>query len=129
MLQAPRNLAADGFESPSAKIVIDETGGGVKISLDFVQPSLLGPQLTNLPTPSLVVTDDWWLFNTSLAPLNCPRLPDCDVLFALAGTPEAVSALQAQYSGRALLRAVNRAGHIQLISPEGAQLVGKARRG
>ena len=103
--------------------------GGVKISLDFVQPSLLGPQLTNLPTPSLVVTDDWWLFNTSLAPLNCPRLPDCDVLFALAGTPEAVSALQAQYSGRALLRAVNRAGHIQLISPEGAQLVGKARRG
>jgi hypothetical protein len=88
--------------------------GGGKISLDFVQPSLLGPKLEAVPAPSLVVTDDWWLFNTSLAALNCPRLPDCGVLFALASTPEAVSALQAQYPGRTLLRAVNRAGRIEL---------------
>jgi hypothetical protein len=36
------------------------------------------------------------------------------VLFALASTPEAVSALKAEYPDRALLRAVNDGGHIAL---------------
>jgi hypothetical protein len=90
--------------------------GGQTVRLGFVDTSLLGPRLSGgVPNPSLVVTDDWWLFNTSLAALNCPRLPDCGVLFALATTPQDIRALQAQYPGRSLLRAVDDAGRVGLV--------------
>ena len=90
--------------------------GGVRLSLSFVQSSLVGPRLTGLPTPSLVVTDDWWLFNTSLAALNCPRLPDCGVVFALAPTARSVSALRAEFPDRVLLHAV-RVGDSVSLTP------------
>jgi hypothetical protein len=90
--------------------------GGVRLSLGFVQPSLLGPRLTGVPTPSLVVTDDWWLFNTSLVALNCPRLPDCGVLFAFAPTARSVNALRAEFPDRVLLRAL-RVGDSVSLTP------------
>jgi hypothetical protein len=90
--------------------------GGVRLRLSFVQSSLVGPQLTGLPTPSLVVTDDWWLFNTSLAALNCPRLPDCGVLFALAPTARSAFALRAEFPDRVLLHAV-RVGDSVSLTP------------
>jgi hypothetical protein len=88
--------------------------GGMKVTLGFVESSLLGPRLTGVPDQSLVLTDDWWVFNAALSALNCPRLPDCGVLFALATTPEDASRLRDSYPGRTLLRAVNNAGHIEL---------------
>jgi hypothetical protein len=89
--------------------------GGAPLQLTFVQSSLLGPRLEGVPTPALVVTDDWWLFNTSLVALNCPRLPDCGVVFALAPTPQIVNALRAQFPDRTLLRAV-RVGNLVTLS-------------
>ncbi len=86
-----------------------------RVSLDFVQTSLSGPRLVGVPDPALVMTDDWWLYNAALAALNCPRLPDCPVLFALAPTPEDQNRLHAQYPDRALLRTVDNSGHIRLI--------------
>jgi len=81
--------------------------GGTRLNLTFVQSSLLGAQLVGLPTPALVVTDDWWVFNTSLAALNCARLPDCGVVFALAQRPQTLTALRAEYPDRLMLRAVH----------------------
>jgi hypothetical protein len=89
--------------------------GARKVTLGFVQTSLFGPQLVGVPSPSLVVTDDWWLYNASLAALNCPRQPDCPVLFAFAGTSEDVSFLHTQYPDRAVLHTIDRAGQVDLI--------------
>ena len=89
--------------------------GGIRVSLGFVQSSLLGPHVVGVPSQSLVLTDDWWVFNTSLAALNCPRVPDCNVLFALATTPEDADRLHQQYPDRRVLRAVDNAGHIDLV--------------
>jgi hypothetical protein len=80
--------------------------GGAPLKLTFVQSSLLGPRLDGVPTPALVLTDDWWLFNTSLVTLNCPRIPECGVVFALASTQQTVNALRAQFPDRAVLHAV-----------------------
>jgi hypothetical protein len=77
----------------------------VRNSLAFVRSGVFGPRLDNVPTSSLIVTSDWWLFNTSLAALNCPQVPDCPALFALATTPEDVARLRAAYPGRIALRA------------------------
>ena len=88
---------------------------GVKVQLPFVQTSLFGPRLTGLPDRALVLADDWWTYNTALAPLNCPRLPDCPVLFALATKPEDAAALIAQYPNRTVLKAVNATGRIEVI--------------
>ena len=89
--------------------------GQRKVTLGFVHNSAFGPQLVGLPDTALVVTDDWWLFNAELASLNCPRLPDCAVVFALATTSNSVSVLHAHYPDRAVLRTVDRAGQIDLI--------------
>jgi hypothetical protein len=89
--------------------------GGRTVNLGFVQTSLLGPNVTGVPTPSLVVTNDWWLYNTALAALNCPRFPECDVLFALATTPNDVNTLRSYYPGRAVLRTVSNGSRVDLV--------------
>ena len=88
---------------------------GTKLTLGFLQTSLFGPRLMSLPDRALVLTDDWWTYNTALAALNCPRLPDCPVLFALATRSEDADALIAQYPGRTVLKAVNAIGQIEVI--------------
>jgi hypothetical protein len=88
--------------------------GGRTVSLGFVQSSLLGPQVIGVSTPALVLTNDWWLYNTALAALNCPRLPECDVLFALATTPNDVDAVRAQYPGRAVYRTFSNGSRVDL---------------
>jgi hypothetical protein len=88
--------------------------GGRRVSLDFVEPTLVGPRLRGVPAGTLVVSDDWWLFNTSLAALNCGRLPDCDVLFALATNPPDVERLRAAYPDRGVLYAVDTGGQVVL---------------
>jgi hypothetical protein len=90
--------------------------GGRRVTLSFVQSSLFGPHLVDVPEHSLVVTDDWWLYNTALAALNCGRLPDCSVIFALAPTPGDLQRLEDQFSDRHVLRAVYNAGRIDLVS-------------
>jgi hypothetical protein len=85
-----------------------------RMSLTFVQSSLLGPRLNGLSGPALVVTSDWWVYNTALTALNCPQVPDCSVVFALAPTPEAVSQLRARFPDRAVLRAVDNDGRVDL---------------
>lgn len=90
--------------------------GGVRLSLGFVEQTPLGPKLSGVPGQSLVLTDDWWIYNTTLAPLNCPRLPQCDVLFALAASPQVADRLRAQYPDRTLLRAVDDRGVVQVVA-------------
>ena len=63
---------------------------------------------------ALVMTDDWWLYNAGLAALNCARLPDCPVVFALALTPADQERLRVQYPDRPALRTVDNAAHIRL---------------
>jgi len=89
--------------------------GGVRVSLGFVQSTLFGPQLSGVPSGSLVLTDDWWLYNTALGPLNCPRLPQCDVLFALATNPADANRLHEEFPDRTLMRTVNAGGHIDVV--------------
>jgi hypothetical protein len=84
------------------------------LTLSFVRPGIFGPRLDNLPTPALVLSDDWWTFNTALAPLNCPRLPACPVLFALATSLEDEERLAATYPGRTILHAVENGNRIDL---------------
>jgi hypothetical protein len=87
---------------------------GRRLVLSFVQPSAGGPRLVGLPERGLVLTDDWWTYNAALAPLNCPRVPECGVLFALATSDEDVQQLEAAYPGRTVLRAVDRGGTLSL---------------
>ena len=89
--------------------------GTRRVNLDFVQTSLFGPRLIGVPNPALVMTDDWWLYNAGLAALNCARLPDCPVVFALALTPADQERLRVQYPDRPVLRTVDDAAHIRLI--------------
>jgi hypothetical protein len=89
-----------------------------KVTLDFVRNGAFGPHLAGIQSPALVVTDDWWLYNAALAALNCPRLPACDVVFALATNPEDVNALHAQFPDRPVLRTVDRSGRIGLVPLE-----------
>ena len=78
----------------------------------FVQATLFGPQPNVPQKPALVTTGDWWVYNTALAALNCPTLPDCDVLYALATNPADETRLRLQFPGRAVF-------HAQ-YSPQGA---------
>jgi hypothetical protein len=89
--------------------------GERKVTLGFVHNSVFGPQLVGLPNPALVVTDDWWLYNAALATLNCPRVPDCGVLFALASTPDDLNVLRAQFPDRSVLRTFDRGGRIEVV--------------
>jgi hypothetical protein len=85
----------------------------------FVRTGVFGAQLGALPEPSVIVTDDWWLYSAALSALNCPRLPDCPVLFALANssTPDDMRSLHVQFPNRVIVRAVNRAGEVELQVP------------
>jgi hypothetical protein len=89
--------------------------GTRRVSLDFVQTSLFGPRLVGVPDATLVLTNDWWLYNGALAAFNCGRLPDCPVLFALAPTAEDQNRLRAAYPDRTVLLAAENAGHIRLV--------------
>jgi hypothetical protein len=89
--------------------------GGRKLALPFVETGMFGPRLIDVPSQSLVVTDDWWVYNTALAPLNCVQLPDCSVLFALAVTPADLISLRAQFPGRQLVRTVDDGGRIEML--------------
>jgi len=84
------------------------------VNLGFVQTSLLGPHIVGVPGNSLVVTNEWWLYNTGLAALNCPELPSCDVVFAFAQNPPDVNRLKEEYPARLLLRAVDRQGDVTI---------------
>jgi hypothetical protein len=88
--------------------------GAAPLVVDFIQPGLFGPRLVGVPDGSLVVTTDWWIYSTALASLNCPRLPNCPVLFALAPTPDAADRLREVYPDRSLLRAEADNGHVIL---------------
>jgi len=94
----------------------DMTGlpGGVRIALAFVEQTPFGPRLNGVPDNALVLTDDWWMYNTTLAPLNCARLPACPVLFALATSPNDADRLHAQYPDRILMRAVDNRGVLEI---------------
>ena len=85
------------------------------LSLGFVQPSLRGPRLVGVPSNTLVITDQWWVYNAALAALNCPQLPNCDVLFALAPSAADVDRLRAQYPERTVMRAVQTDGQINVV--------------
>jgi hypothetical protein len=87
---------------------------GGRYTLAFVRVGVTGPRLDNVPAPSLVLTSDWWVFNASLAALNCPTVPDCPVLFALATNPDDARRLRAAYPGRLALRAINHDGRVDL---------------
>jgi hypothetical protein len=76
---------------------------------------LLGPQLVGVPSHSLVVSDNWWVYSTALSTLNCPQLPDCDVLFALATSTADVERLRAKFPGRTLMRAVYTGGPVSVV--------------
>jgi hypothetical protein len=88
------------------------------VTLGFVQNGVFGPRLVGLPTPALVVTDDWWLYNAALATLNCARVPDCRVLFALASTPDDLRVLRAAFPDRPVLRTLDRGGRIEVLPAE-----------
>ena len=89
--------------------------GSGKLSLAFVDASPFGPRLDGVDPGSLVLTDDWWLYNAALAALNCPTLPNCGVLFALATSPADATRLHDEFPDRTLLRAVNNAGRVELM--------------
>jgi hypothetical protein len=82
--------------------------------LPFVSTGLFGPRVNVSPTPALVVTGDWWLFNVVLSPLNCADLERCPVVFALASSPADLDRLQASLPGRTLFRAFDRDGTVEL---------------
>lgn len=84
------------------------------LTLAFVRVGLFGPRLDNVPVPSLILSSDWWMFNTALAPLNCPTVPNCPALFALATTREDAARLRQMYPGRLALRAVDHDGRVDL---------------
>ncbi len=88
---------------------------GHRTNLTFVQSTLFGPKVTVPQTPALVTTEDWWLYNTALAPLNCPQLPDCEVLFGLATTPADAARLRLQFPNRAAFRAIDNQGQVTLV--------------
>ncbi|MBV8718722.1 MAG: hypothetical protein JOZ65_26960 [Chloroflexi bacterium] len=90
--------------------------GAPPLVLEFVEPTLFGPRLSGVPDNALVLASDWWIYNTALAPLNCPRLPDCPVLFALATTPDDAARLHNEFPERTLLRA-QRNGDVVSIVP------------
>jgi hypothetical protein len=90
--------------------------GATPLVVDFVQPSVFGPRLVGVPDGSLVLTSDWWIYTTALASLNCPRVPNCPVLFALATTPEAADRLHTAFPDRTSLRVQVDNGHVSLAA-------------
>jgi hypothetical protein len=95
--------------------------GGRTVSLGFVSTSLLGPRVEGVAAPALVLTNDWWLFNAALSPLNCPQLPNCDVLFAFAATPADEQQLRAAFPDRESYVTVDNDGRITLAKTGSAR--------
>jgi hypothetical protein len=85
------------------------------LSLEFVRTSLSGPRLVGLPGQALVLTDNWWLYNNALAALNCPQLPDCDVVFALATNTADADKLRALFPERTVMRTLNNEGRVTAV--------------
>lgn len=95
-----------------------------RASVPFVETGLFGPRLRLDPAlgaaPLLIVTDDWWLHNVVLAPLNCPdldrsALAACPALFALATGSDQLERLRAQFPDRTVVRAVDNEGVVELV--------------
>ncbi|MBV9168638.1 MAG: hypothetical protein JOZ81_00960 [Chloroflexi bacterium] len=84
------------------------------MKLAFVQNSPVGPRLSGIDEPALVLTSDWWIYNTSLASLNCSAVPNCPVLFALAPQDSDVLELRVLYPGRNMFRALESGGTLTL---------------
>jgi hypothetical protein len=87
---------------------------GREAVLAFVRVSPQGPRLTNVPTPSLVLTDDWWIFNAMLSSLNCPQLHSCPVVFALATSDADRERLFELFPDRLRLLAIDHDGRIDI---------------
>jgi hypothetical protein len=88
---------------------------GSRLALAFVEPTLFGPRVVGVPPGTLVLTDDWWVYNAALAALNCPRLSDCPVLFGLAPNSAEVDRLRAEFPDRTLMRAVEDDGTVTVV--------------
>lgn len=91
-----------------------------RADVPFVATSASGPRPMVAPAPALVITDDWWLQNVVLAPLSCRDLgssaiASCPAIFAFAAGPADVSRLRQAYPERTVLRAVDRAGVVDLV--------------
>lgn len=89
--------------------------GEPRTRLAFVTPGLFGARVSVPSRPALVLTDSWWLYNTSLAALNCGRVTECDVIFALAPSPADAQTLMAAYPGRATWRTRTSGGRVDLV--------------
>jgi hypothetical protein len=84
------------------------------LQLAFVRDTPLGPRVEGVQSPALVLTDDWWIYNTSLAGLNCGSVPNCPVLFALAAQDSDALELRVLYPGRTVYRAIESGGTLTL---------------
>jgi hypothetical protein len=84
------------------------------LHLAFTSPSLRGPRLEGVPSPSLVLTTDWWLYSTELASLNCPSVPSCPVLFGLVTSDARAEQVRSAFPERTLLYAVEAGGRVVL---------------
>lgn len=69
------------------------------------------------PDASLVLTNDWRLYNGTLAALNCLRLPDCAVVFAPAPSPADEARILAEFPFRKLLRIDKDGGQVNTDPP------------
>ena len=51
---------------------------GRRVVPTFVQPSVFGPRLVGIPSNSLVITDDWWVYTALLTALKdaAPTSPE-----------------------------------------------------
>jgi hypothetical protein len=89
-----------------------------RIDLPFVRQTWLGPKIL-VPDRSLVLTDDWWLHNVVLSPLNCADLSQqaidrCPTVFAYAPTRRDEETVVSALPGRTVLRARDREGTMVL---------------
>jgi hypothetical protein len=92
--------------------------GAPPLALAFIAPTPFGARLVDVPENSLVLVNDWWVYNTTLAALNCPRIPDCPVLFALAPTPEDEARLRTEFPSRKPMRVENDQGVLKISAAE-----------
>jgi hypothetical protein len=95
--------------------------GGRTVDLTFVDATPLGPRLEGITAPALVLSNDWWLFNAALSPLNCPRMPSCGVLFAFAPTPADEAQLRGAFPDRQVYVTADNDGRITLAKTGSAR--------
>ncbi|GAC1321397.1 MAG: hypothetical protein NVSMB2_18110 [Chloroflexota bacterium] len=110
-------MYAFGFYLPrevARRVNFSAEPSAAMVHLAFVQTSVFGPRVIAPAAPALVLTDDWWLFNTNLVALNCARVEECGVIFALATSTVDQDALVAGYPGRSKWRTRDVAGRIEI---------------